>query len=80
MSDHEKCEPRRMKNWNECSIEEKLERLRDQINGLKPSVRACLLDIEVLKEHEHLADGKPALKLNNRAIFDSYPERANEYF
>ena len=80
-NEKDQCQPMRMKYWNELSIEEKLERLREQVRGLKPSVRAALDGVEQLKEHEHSSTGKAMININSRFCDDPrFSERENEYF
>lgn len=47
----------RHKTWDECGIEEKVDRLRRELLAQRYQVRAALEATEGLREHEHSATG-----------------------
>jgi len=60
----------REKYWEECSIEEKIERTRDQVKNLQSVIDRALGQIELLNEHSH-QEGKLTVPLGFR--FDVKP-------
>lgn len=58
------------KSWDACSAEEKLEKVREelqQLGHLLQSVNNIYLEIAKLKEHDH-KDGKIVIPLNTSAL------------
>jgi hypothetical protein len=81
VSDKDQCaQPMRAKYWKELSIEEKLERTREQAQNLKAAVRSLTDMVNGLSNHEHGADGRPMVKMENHRWPALHAERENEYF
>lgn len=60
------------KTWDQCTIEEKLEKLRLELQEQQHlSTRVNNLDISVshLKAHTHSADGRPVIEISNLERF-----------
>lgn len=58
------------KNWDDCSVEEKLEKVKEeliQLGHMSYSINNISLDVQKLKDHTH-AEGKVVIPLNSTAF------------
>ena len=58
--------PMREKYWEECTVEEKLDRLRDQIKSMYEAQMGGVQRIALLQDHCHDTQGRVCVHLNDK--------------
>ncbi len=57
---------RRDLKWEECGIEEKVERLREELRGHRWALQQAQNEAHILQEHEHNAKGEIVVPLRSK--------------
>lgn len=58
--------PMRQKTWDECTPEQRMEMMREEVRYLRRSVTGLEGSIRKLKAHQHAQDGSLMVPMKNR--------------
>lgn len=74
----------REKFWDELTLEEKLDRTRAMVKGLKTAVRELSIQLDAMQQHQHGSGGAILVPWHTGQKFDPVelkePENARVYF